>query len=266
MDDIVYKYRDWSDDLHKRMLSHNEIFLASPSSLNDPFDSRIPIRFDRGNEEQAFEMALRVVRYENPTLDDSEQRKMAHEIVATEMWKDPQNIERQREYQGHKIDNDFGVCAFSAKRDISLAWTHYAANHFGFCVGFNSKGVIEHFRTNLSSTGLIADFYPVKYVEEFPFIDGFQTPNSENVITVLSTKASSWAYEEEIRLILITGTNQVIALDDTVIQEVILGMRMPDDFKNEITEIAKSKGSRLRLFQAKRTEDNFRIMFEQIDY
>ena len=266
MNDVVYKYRDWSDALHKRMLSHNELFLASPISLNDPFDSRIPIRFNSGNEEKAFEMALRVVRYDHPTLDDAEHQKLANEIVAKGIWKDPRNIEEQKEFQRQKINNDFGVCSFSAKKDINLAWTHYGANHSGFCVGFNTKGVIDHFRKNLSSTGLIADFYPVKYVEEFPYIDGFQTPNSDNLITVLSTKARPWAYEEEIRLILITGTNQSVTLDDTVIQEVILGMRMPDEFKNEIIQIAKSKENKMRIFQAKLADNSFQIMFDQISY
>ena len=266
MNDVVYKYRDWSDDLHKRMLSHNEIFLASPSSLNDPFDSKIPIRFDRGDEQKAFEMALCVVRSDHPRLDDVERQKMANEIVAKGIWKDPHNIEKHREFQRRKIDNDFGVCSFSAKRDINLAWTHYGADHSGFCVGFNAKGVIDHFRRNLSATGLIADFYPVKYVDKFPYINGFETPNPDNLLTVLSTKANQWAYEEEIRLILISGTNQSVILDDTVIKEIILGMRMSDKFKNEIIQIAKSKGNQMRLFQAKRSENSFQIIFDQISY
>lgn len=267
MKDVVYKYRDWSNNLHRRILTHNEIFLASPSSLNDPFDSRIPIRFDGGDERKAFEMALRVVRHDHPEqLDDVIRQKLAKEIIALGTWKDPRNIRAQEEFQRRKIDNDFGVCSFSAKRDINLVWTHYGANHNGFCVGFSSEGVINHFRKNLSSSGLIADFYPVKYVDEYPYIDGFETPNPDNLITVLSTKGRPWEYEKEVRLILITGTNQPVMLEDAVIQEVILGIRMPDEFKEEVIRIAKSKENQIRLFQARLAENSFQIVFDQIIY
>ena len=39
--EIVYKYRDWKTDLHKRLLLNNEIYLSSPKDFNDPFDCRI---------------------------------------------------------------------------------------------------------------------------------------------------------------------------------------------------------------------------------
>lgn len=87
------------------------------------------------------------------------------------------------------------------------------------------------FIKNLSASGLIADFYPVKYVDKFPTINGFDTPNPDNLITVLSTKEVSWEYEKEIRLILISGTNYSVIIDDTVINEIIFGMKILDKSK-----------------------------------
>ena len=81
---VLYKYRDWRNGFHKKILSHNEVFFASPSSLNDPFDCKTPIRFDKANEQKAFEMALRIIKYEHPTFDDEEHRRLAKEVVEKE--------------------------------------------------------------------------------------------------------------------------------------------------------------------------------------
>lgn len=49
--DIIYKYRYWDDDFHKRLLTDNKIFFASPILFNDPFDCTVPVRFDNASEE-----------------------------------------------------------------------------------------------------------------------------------------------------------------------------------------------------------------------
>ena len=43
---VIYKYRDWENNLHKKILTENLIWFASPKSLNDPFDIRAPYRFN----------------------------------------------------------------------------------------------------------------------------------------------------------------------------------------------------------------------------
>ena len=264
---VLYKYRDWRDGFHKKNLSHNEVFFASPSSLNDPFDCKIPIRFDKANRQEAFKMALRIIKHEHPTFDDEEHRRLAKEVVEKEKWKDPINIEAQTEFQRQKINRDFGVCSFSKRRNINLVWTHYGAHHYGFCIGLNITHLIDEIKNRIFlSTGLIIDPYPVNYVKKFPYIDAFEGSNVDNLITVLTTKAIPWKYENEFRLILINGTNQAVRLSDHVIEEVIFGIRMKDDHKEEIIQILKTKKNKVQLFQAKLAENSFKILFDKISY
>lgn len=264
---VLYKYRDWRDDCHKKILSHNEIFFASPKSLNDPFDCKIPIRFDKANEQTVFEMALRTIKYDYPTLGDEEQRRLAKEVTGKGKWKAPINIEAQKEFQRKKITRDFGVCSFSKRRDINLVWTHYGAHHYGFCIGLNIASLINEIENRIFlSTNLIIDPYPVNYVDKFPYIDAFEGSNADHLITVLTTKAIPWKYENEFRLILINGTNQAVRLSDHVIKEVIFGIRMKDYYKDEIIQILKTKKNRVQLFQAKLAENSFKIVFDKISY
>ncbi len=50
---ILYKFRYFDEKgYHLRILTDNEIFFASPKLFNDPFDCRIPVRYDLGNRDQ----------------------------------------------------------------------------------------------------------------------------------------------------------------------------------------------------------------------
>ena len=37
----IYKYRNWDDKFHNRILTHNEIFMSPPNLFNNLFDCRI---------------------------------------------------------------------------------------------------------------------------------------------------------------------------------------------------------------------------------
>jgi hypothetical protein len=43
--EVLYKYRTWSDKNHQSCLKNNELFFASPSQINDPFDTKISVDY-----------------------------------------------------------------------------------------------------------------------------------------------------------------------------------------------------------------------------
>ena len=43
---ILYKYRDWNNEYHKKIITNQELFFPSFESLNDPFDGKLPFMFD----------------------------------------------------------------------------------------------------------------------------------------------------------------------------------------------------------------------------
>jgi hypothetical protein len=46
MPETLYKYRDWQDKNHRRVISHQEVFFASPNSFEDKLDCKNPTRWD----------------------------------------------------------------------------------------------------------------------------------------------------------------------------------------------------------------------------
>ena len=49
--EILYKYRDWENPFHKKLITHGEIFLSCPSNFNDPFDCQLSLDYSSVSEE-----------------------------------------------------------------------------------------------------------------------------------------------------------------------------------------------------------------------
>jgi hypothetical protein len=58
---VLYKYRNWTDENHKKMLKENELFFASPRSFNDPFDCKIPVNFSILNTNEKIDLYVKAL-------------------------------------------------------------------------------------------------------------------------------------------------------------------------------------------------------------
>src|SRR5258706_15682633 len=89
--DVVYKYRDWKNDFHKRVLLNHELFLSSPKNFNDPFDCKIPLAFEKlfGDKIAAKQYVLELVKSEFPDLSNDEYEKKTEEELSNPRLHDP---------------------------------------------------------------------------------------------------------------------------------------------------------------------------------
>ncbi|MES9851530.1 MAG: DUF2971 domain-containing protein [Candidatus Thiodiazotropha sp. L084R] len=116
---------------------------------------------------------------------------------------------------------------FSIEDDNILLYSHYADNHRGICVGFNTNLLIETL-TN-SNKNLKADLRPVWYFSKMP-------PFNIKTHTALcaTSKHDVWSYENEYRLFMV-DTNDHLApsgtykFDSEAITDVICGCKSSDD-------------------------------------
>ncbi|MCH7771869.1 MAG: hypothetical protein IIA49_12775, partial [Bacteroidetes bacterium] len=74
---FVYKYISWEKDYHRKIVLENKIFFSSVENFNDPFDSRIPLRYDKGTDEQIFDLFVQITRRNDPNLTDDEVMRIA---------------------------------------------------------------------------------------------------------------------------------------------------------------------------------------------
>lgn len=89
------------------------------------------------------------------------------------------------------ITKVFGLLCFSSTYSDPAMWAHYGERHRGICLGFD---VLEPtiLKVDYSITRLSSPMGSIPTLEEWV---------NKTVIPFVSTKAKSWAYEKEFRLI-----------------------------------------------------------------
>ena len=83
--DILFKFRDWGNKYHQRILTHNEILFSSTTNFNDPSDSSFPVRFDNifeVSDKQLIQMGYHFCKENNPDITEEEILKwMKEEMI-----------------------------------------------------------------------------------------------------------------------------------------------------------------------------------------
>lgn len=249
--ETLYKYRSWSSIYHRRLLTENEIFLASPADLNDPFDASLPFRYDQVEltPENVFKKLVEVGRINWPDKTDAEIHEIAYQRQNSGVF---ENGDYWREHHADakaSMHKTFGVFSATTKNNNLLMWAHYANCHKGFCVGLNSKMLFE------TVGGTIGR---VNYSDSFPLMPLF-SQNANHMVAMLNTKSREWEYEDEFRLTKGGASNAAFIIPSEAITEVVFGCNMPDNEKREIIEILDSKLPHVKLFNANTSLEHFSL-------
>lgn len=238
----MYKYRDWNNEFHRRILTHNEVYLASPDQFNDPYDATLPFRYkdEDMTPDKIFLKLLQIGEEYEKGLSPAElhskcwERQNSGAFENGNYWKE--------NYADHKKQmNEFGIFSTTTKKDNLLMWAHYTDSHKGFCVGFDKFILFET---------IFATLTPVIYGKELPTIPLLEDdPHASSLIRILATKSEDWKYEDEYRIILQGGARKTFILPDQGIKEVILGLKMTEGHKDEITEVVTKRLPHINIYQ-----------------
>jgi hypothetical protein len=131
-----------------------------------------------------------------------------------------------------KYSELFGLLCLSAKKDNILMWSHYADNHKGVVIGFDSKKLFRH------------GYFKVRYSEERCYYNVKDERDINGLTELFATKAKMWDYEDEYRALIRLGdcvkNNEGIYLYDfyrEVIKELIFGIRILESEKVEVMRL-----------------------------
>lgn len=230
--EILYKYRDWENVFHKKVLSDNEIYFPSPKEFNDPFDCAIPFTYNPADltEENVFKKCLGLARGMHPKLNETQLHEIAYRAQRDGLIFDPHHLEKHNELRKEHFNRDFGILSLTAKRNNFLMWSHYGNCHRGFVVGFDTRKLFNQARGQVG---------PVIYAEDFPLFGLFDEA-IEHFIKYAFHKAKIWEYEEEYRILLSIKHSRVVRLAPDTVREIVLGYNMDFKSKQEILSLAKA--------------------------
>ena len=145
---ILWKYRVWGNNLHKRVLTDKEIFFASPDLFNDPFDCSIPFRYDKLSKRQLMEMMEGHLKEREPNLTNRERWELVKKRFSDPRFMNTEYLNWYGGWGKEYIAKNFGIFSLSRIQKHIVMWSHYADAHKGFCVGFEVDKLKKYFEQN----------------------------------------------------------------------------------------------------------------------
>lgn len=251
----LYKYRDWNNSFHRRMLTHREIYLPSPTEFNDPFDSHIPVRYDLLTYEECFNMNYDLISLllKKDGFSENEIKEKAKELTDSKKFAHPETVKKEDVTIWNKR---IGLMSLSEIDDNILLWSHYGCNHQGFTIGLKTESLV--YSDNFDY------LEPIYYSKEYPIIKGTEDTTLRFYKRFFS-KSELWSYEKEWRLTKNHIENRKIRLPEDAISKIILGCRISEKNANEIRRIRDRKYTNIQIFKTAVNDSNFALDLISID-
>lgn len=255
---VLYKYRDWENDFHKKTLLNGELFLSSPGRFNDPYDCKIPVAYYLLAEDPILllEYFTDFVSRHYQQLSGPRKMEEVTKLIKDGRYNDPNWILHAEQQQFREISEAYGVISLTQHKNNILLWSHYANSHSGFCIGFKASQLLFN-ESRFGAGG------KVMYTKEFPVV----LPTDDTATKIFKqiyTKSSIWKYEDEYRCTKHGGSDQTVKFTVNEVQEIIVGLAMHPSNIESIVRIRDCNFPGVPVFQTKALRNVFKLGFVQI--
>lgn len=198
----LYKYGSLEHPERLRtILSVHRIYFPSADQLNDPTEC-LPIFADQSLEELTEYLCGQYLA-DHPGASDRDLAPIRHNTAR--FGKDVLLQEMRRSFE-RQLDRRYGILSLSKRWDNLPLWAHYAGNHRGYCLEFRNE---LNFATG----------YEVAYAHKRPL--RLSSALEDYQADFLFTKHPSWAYEEEVRILV--KPPGLYSLAPELVSSVLLG-------------------------------------------
>jgi len=247
-----YKYRAVNGRL-ERILTYSELYFASPSEFNDPFDCKIPVLY-RGSDDDFKNFYWAKLKERYPSYSVEKLNQMADEILRTSKHRDKDFLKKIETETAQGAFSRTGVLCLSEINNDILMWSHYADGHRGICLEFNASTL----------QAVFASAFRIKYQKEYPILNRFTSSDNEELLdTALLTKSDHWDYEKEWRIIERRGSGWY-KFPEQLLSGVILGCLIRPDDKIRVMDWLRKRKFPVKLYEASIKEYEFGIELREI--
>lgn len=258
------------------VLNDLELRASIASSLNDPFElspNIDPAQFSqrrirsllaqRCHIDEAYRTERHKRRFANKKqfkrwyLQDLPRRAAAVES------KIPKNIEEMKTSFAVRFDNYWRLICASKTHESVLMWSHYADNHSGLVIGFDTdQAPFSEIPADCQLDVTYSNDKP-NYVHSKRQYD-FQ----KMMFAVATTKARDWSYEREVRIIVADTAIRrcrFLPLSPKSVAAIYCGCRIsPADKAAVRTALAPAHFGHVKIFHAKRHASEYRLDFVEV--
>jgi hypothetical protein len=262
----LYKYKTFGVNT-LRMLGEAEVYFANPPQFNDPFDCSPTVRVDvgRGDLERLWKhLRLKAVGKEKAIGELGDRRYMA-----TQYGRYDDGAEGSRYYElalVRDIDDHVtthfggrGVLSLATHWDNPLMWSHYADEHRGICVEFDTR---DHRCDRLEPVTYSSTRFLL--VSDLLAWELSKSPEAERKINkqFFFAKAPQWRYEKEWRAI-----SPKFGVDDAPfrVSAVYLGCRCDSSVQRAVVRMLADERDTIQFYGVWSKDDGFRLGRYPID-
>lgn len=242
----LYKYRSFDDRGLIRIFTHQEIYFASPTQLNDPFDC-IPILEASESKEDRIAFLNQVLGTRFPNISPEKHKELVLEGLNNGDVFKRENLEKVY----FSILKDYGIYCLSEINNDILMWSHYANSHTGICIEFDAS--IEE--------TLFWYAFKIRYKENIPIVDPMIFDEDDIFLKSLAIKSNHWQYEQERRVIKMKddGGFGIYYFKPSLLKAIILGARVSRENEELIRNLINHYPSPVQLFKACRNKQKYTL-------
>lgn len=228
-----YKYSSFNH--HERLrviILQHELYFPNLSQLNDPADGRpklLPLSID-----QLVSFAHSDLIRRKPDLPHDVQEREASKIRSFVQAHGPAVVLRMMAESLYAELDDYRIYSSSKSYNNLMLWAKYAADHSGYCLEFANEG---------------------------PFTSAFEVTYADYTLDVTDLeqrgnpyfffcKRQEWSNEEEVRILLLRGSNPIVRIEPSCLTRLILGKDMSDADRKLIRGWAKQREPELAVVNA----------------
>jgi hypothetical protein len=259
----LYKYRKF-DAKTLRLITDHELHYANPRLFNDPLDCAFEVNIDIGLKEL---VALLRGIY-GPDRKEEFQQEMGHNLYLVSEEGDWKTDKRARAYLErrlawsiesqvrHEFDSR-GVLSFSATWKSVLMWSHYADEHRGICLEFDTSELQHEHLSPVNYGGersvLASDLLAWKLLGD---LEAEKRAFNKHFYS----KAPEWRYEKEWRDI----SDQPCSRGDYRISGIYFGFRCDYAIKVAIVKMLGVETD-VKLFEVALSRSSFKLRRIELD-
>ena len=233
---VLYKYRDWQNPLHRRIITEREVFLAAPSTFEDQLDCRNSVRYDLLTEEQIFQKYYYDSIEMNPAFSEQEHRAFASHWADVSPLYDPSFIKEQKKRDYKEFNERIGVLCLTDNPINQQMWHKYARSSRGFAVGFRSNIFFDL----VGSGGLVQYSTPLPVIMPSPWHS-----HAEAITMQIHHKQKHWEFEQEYRTTIfgarpLSTAERIKKVPVEAYEEIVFGALSTPQMRKKVMDIARA--------------------------
>lgn len=246
--ELLYKYRTWNNDDHRKVLISQEVFFSPPSWFDDKKDCRVYRKYDYTDEE-TFDIYFKWLSRDNPSIDLREIGFQAIVYTQNTPLRNPEYLEEFKKREFEQIDTKVGILSLTESNDNKDMWNSYSNHGNGICIGFDGRKIMS----------IIRSYGKIHYTDELPQIILGEKFGIQ-IWKQMFNKETHWSYEQEHRFRKfsidgLTMNERVVQLSKGCFKEVVFGWHLSPEDRNEIIAVCQRNMLNVTYLQANSIDD-----------